>query len=152
MVYFSQRRALLHWLTVYNDRNTIMTTSKRQFQTIDDYIASFPQEVREKLHLLRQTIKEIAPEAEEAIKYRMPTFVFHGNLVYFAAWKKHIGLYPITSAMEASIPELSAYSTSGRGTIQFPLDDPLPVSLIQKLVASRVKENLENKDKNPVQQ
>jgi uncharacterized protein YdhG (YjbR/CyaY superfamily) len=126
----------------------MMTTSKRQFQTIDDYIASFPQEVQEKLHLLRQTIKAVAPEAKEAIKYGMPTFVFHGNLVYFAAWKKHIGFYPITSEMEATIPELSAYSTSGRGTIQFPLDQPLPVPLIQKIVASRVKENLENKDNN----
>jgi uncharacterized protein YdhG (YjbR/CyaY superfamily) len=115
-------------------------------------IASFPQAVREQLYLLRQTIKEVAPEAEEAIKYRMPTFVFHGNLVYFAAWKKHIGFYPITSAMEESIPELSEYPTSGRGTIQFPLDQPLPVSLIQKIVASRVKENLENKDKHPAQQ
>jgi len=103
--------------------------------------------VQEKLQLLRQTIRETAPESEEAIKYRMPTFVFHGNLVYFAAWKKHIGLYPITSSMETSLPELAAYATSGRGTVQFPLNQPLPVSLIQNIVACRVKENLENKDK-----
>lgn len=124
-----------------------MTTSHTRFTTIDEYIALFPPAVQEKLRLLRQTIREAAPEAEEAIKYRMPTFIFHGNLVYFAAWKKHIGLYPITSSMEASLPELASYATSGRGTIKFPLNQPLPVSLIQKIVASRVQENLENKDK-----
>lgn len=123
-----------------------MTSSKPQYATIDAYIASFPAVVQETLHLLRQTIKEVAPEAKEAIKYGMPTFVFHGNLVYFAAWKKHIGFYPITSEMEASIPELAAYSTSGRGTIQFPLSQPLPVSLVQKIVAARVEENMRNKD------
>ena len=124
-----------------------MTTSHTQFTTVDEYIALFLPAVQEKLRLLRQTIRETAPEAEEAIKYRMPTFVFHGNLLYFAAWKKHIGLYPITSSMEASLPELAVYATSGRGTIKFPLNQPLPVSLIQKIVASRVEENLENKDK-----
>jgi hypothetical protein len=119
MVYFSQRPALLllrggqvctlptsprfiGWLDTTH-RNTDMTTSKGQFKTIDQYIDLFPQEVRDILQRLRQAIKQAAPEVEEAIKYRMPTFVFHGNLVYFAAWKKHIGFYPITSAMEASI-------------------------------------------------
>lgn len=124
-----------------------MTPSNAQFTNIDEYIALFPPAVQEKLQLLRQIIQEVAPEAEEAIKYRMPTFVFHGNLVYFAAWKKHIGLYPITSSMEASLPGLASYATSGRGTIKFPLNQPLPVSLIQDIVASRVKENLENQDK-----
>lgn len=123
-----------------------MTTSNAQFTTIDEYIALFPPAVQEKLQLLRRIISEAAPDAEEAIKYRMPTFVFHGNLVYFAAWKKHIGLYPITSSMEATLPELAAYATSGRGTVKFPLDQPLPVSLIQHIVASRLKENLENRD------
>lgn len=122
-----------------------MTTPNTQFATIDEYIALFPPMVQERLQLLRRTIRATAPEAEEAIKYRMPTFVFHGNLVYFAAWKNHIGFYPITSSMEASLPELAAYATSGRGTIKFPFDQPLPVSLIQKIVASRMKENLENK-------
>ena len=124
-----------------------MSPSKGQFTTIDEYIDMFPHEVREVLQRLRQAIKEVAPEAEETIKYSMPTFVFHGNLVYFAAWKKHIGLYPITSAMEASIQELAAYRTSGRGTIQFPLDQPLPLPLIRKIVAFRVQENLQNKAK-----
>ena len=123
-----------------------MTTPNAQFTTVDEYIALFPSAVQEKLQLLRRIIREAAPEAEEAIKYRMPTFVFHGNLVYFAAWKKHIGLYPITSSMEATLPELAAYPTSGRGTIKLPLDQPLPVSLIQNIVACRVRENLENSD------
>jgi len=124
-----------------------MTTPNAQITTIDEYIALFPPAVQEKLQLLRRIIREAVPEAEETIKYRMPTFVFHGNLVYFAAWKKHIGLYPITSAMEASLPELAAYALSGRGTIKLPLNQPLPVSLIRNIVACRVKENLENKAK-----
>jgi uncharacterized protein YdhG (YjbR/CyaY superfamily) len=119
---------------------------------IDGYIASFAPEVQETLQLLRQTIKEVVPDAEETIKYGMPTFIFHGNLVYFAAWKKHIGFYPVTAAMEEALPELAAYSTSGRGTIRFPLDQPLPIALIQKLVVFRVKENLENSERQRAQQ
>lgn len=128
-----------------------MTTPKAQFTTIDEYIASFPPAVQATLQLLRQTIKDVVPEAEEAIKYGMPTFVLHGNLVYFAAWKKHIGFYPITAAMEEAIPELLTYPTSGRGTIQFPLNQPLPIALIEKIVASRVQENLENRHNLPPQ-
>jgi uncharacterized protein YdhG (YjbR/CyaY superfamily) len=124
-----------------------MSTSKNQFKTIDEYIQSFPQAVREQLQELRQTIKEVAPAAEEAIKYQMPTFVLHGNMVYFAAWKKHISLYPITAEMEASLEELTRYKTSGKGTIQFPLDQPLPLPLIRKIVAFRVQENIANKEK-----
>lgn len=124
-----------------------MSTSKNQFKTIDEYIESFPQAVRERLQELRRTIKEVAPTAEEAIKYQMPTFVLHGNLVYFAAWKKHISLYPITAEMEASLEELTQYKTSGKGTIQFQLDQPLPLPLIRKIVAFRVQENLANKEK-----
>ncbi len=121
-----------------------MDTSKPQFNSIDEYIDTFPEEVRHALRKLRQVIREEAPDAEEAIKYHMPTFVFHGNLVYFAAWKKHISMYPITSEMETSIEELSEYNTSGKGTIQFPLDQPLPLPLIRKIVACRVRENLRN--------
>ncbi len=125
-----------------------MATSKDRFNTIDEYINAFPEEVRNVLQALRQTIKEAAPDAEEAIKYRMPTFTLHGNLVYFAAWQRHIGLYPITSAMEASIKELSNYRTSGKGTVQFPLGQPLPLPLIRQIVAFRVKENIENNEQN----
>lgn len=123
-----------------------MDKHKKQFETIDEYINSYPREVQEVLQLLRKTILEVAPEAKEAIKYQMPTFVFHGNLVYFAAWKKHIGFYPITSEMEASIQELSKYKTSGRGTVQFPLDQPLPLALIRQIVTLRLKENLTNRE------
>ena len=122
-----------------------MATAKKQFKTVDEYIASFPEKVREVLQTLRRTIKEEVPEATETIKYGMPTFVFHGNLVYFAGWKKHIGFYPITQTMEDSIEELSAYKTSGKGTIQFPYNQPLPLPLIRKLVQFRVKEHLASK-------
>jgi uncharacterized protein YdhG (YjbR/CyaY superfamily) len=77
----------------------------------------------------------------------MPTFVLHGNLVYFAAWKRHISLYPITAEMEASLQELTDYTTSGKGTVQFPYDRPLPLPLIRTIVACRVRENRANKEK-----
>ena len=121
-----------------------MANAKGKFKSVDAYIASFPEATREQLETLRQTIKQEAPSAAEAIKYGMPTFVLHGNLVYFAAWKKHIGFYPITAAMEEALDELSEYNTSGKGTIQFPLDKPLPLALIRKIVAFRVEEHLES--------
>lgn len=108
-----------------------MVKSESQFSTIDEYIASFPPETREHLQTLRETIREVAPSATEAIKYRMPTFVLHGNLVHFAAFKKHISLFPATAEMEESIEGLSAY-TSGKVTIQFPHSQPLPLSLIRE--------------------
>ncbi len=124
-----------------------MDRVKRQFTTVDEYILAFPEPVQTKLQELRRLIKDAAPEAEETIKYGMPTFALHGNLVYFAAWKKHIGLYPITAAMEASLSELANWKTSGKGTIQFPLDQPLPLPLIRSIVALRVRENLENDER-----
>lgn len=121
-----------------------MSVSKGKFKSVDDYINSFPEETRTQLETLRQAIKQEAPAAIETVKYGMPTFVLHGNLVYFAAWKKHIGFYPITAAMEETLHELAAYKTSGKGTIQFPLDKPLPLPLIRKIVAIRVAEHLES--------
>jgi uncharacterized protein YdhG (YjbR/CyaY superfamily) len=121
--------------------------TKGGYKTIDEYIASFPEPIQERLQTLRQTIREEAPQAQEAMKYAMPTFILHGNLVYFAAWKHHIGFYPITAEMEAELDELAAYNTSGKGTIQFPYDQPLPLPLIRQLVAFRVRENIRNKDK-----
>ena len=115
-----------------------------KFNTIDEYIASFPPETQAVLQTLRRTIMEEAPQAQETIKYGMPTFVFHGNLVYFGAWKHHIGFYPITRAMEESIEELAAYNTSGKGTIQFPFSQPLPLPLIRTIVQFRVKEHLDS--------
>lgn len=121
-----------------------MDTSKDQLATIDEYINSFPEKVRNILETLRQAIKEEAPEAEETIKYRLPTFTLHGNLVHFGAFKNHIGFYPTPSPTEAFREELSAYKKA-KGSIQFPIDEPLPLSLIRKMVEYRVKENLEKK-------
>jgi uncharacterized protein YdhG (YjbR/CyaY superfamily) len=127
-----------------------MSVSKGTFLSVDDYINSFPEDTKTLLETLRQIIKEVAPEATEAIKYGMPTFVLHGNLVYFAAWKKHIGFYPITAEMEASLDELAEYKTSGKGTIQFPIGKPLPLPLIRKIIAFRVAEHLANEaQRNP---
>jgi uncharacterized protein YdhG (YjbR/CyaY superfamily) len=124
-----------------------MKPSKAQFNTIDEYIDSFPEALRAMLQTLRQAIKEAAPEAQETIKYRMPTFTYHGNLVHFAAFKDHIGFYPATSAMDESIEGLSTYRT-GKGTLQFPFDQPLPLPLIRRIVEVRVQENLARKQKN----
>jgi uncharacterized protein YdhG (YjbR/CyaY superfamily) len=111
------------------------------FATVDKYIASFPAETQAKLRELRATIRAAAPEAEEKISYQMPTFFLKGNLVYYAGWKKHIGFYAIPSANEAFKEELSAYTVS-KGAVQFPLDQPLPVDLITRMVRFRVAENL----------
>lgn len=109
-------------------------------QTIDDYIAGFPPEIQAILTRIRMTIRKAAPAAEETIKYRMPTFTLHGNLVHFAAFKRHIGFYPVPTALEAFKKDLSAYKTS-KGAVQFPLDKPIPYGLITRIVKFRVKEN-----------
>jgi uncharacterized protein YdhG (YjbR/CyaY superfamily) len=108
---------------------------------IDEYIAGFPEDVRALLEKVRATIKKAAPDAEEKISYQMPTFTLHGNLVHFAAFKKHIGFYPAPSGIEAFRDELSAYE-GAKGSVQFPLDKPIPYNLITKIVKFRVKENL----------
>jgi uncharacterized protein YdhG (YjbR/CyaY superfamily) len=118
-----------------------MDKKKSGLRTVDEYIASFPENVQAKLRELRAMIKAAAPEAEEKISYGMPTFFLKGNLVYYAAWKKHIGFYAIPSANEAFKDELSAYTVS-KGAVQFPLDQPLPVDLITRMVRFRVAENL----------
>ena len=123
-----------------------MAESKRQFTTMDEYINTFPQNVRRILKELRQTIKEAAPEAEETINYQIPTFTLHGNLVHFAAFEKHIGFYPTPSGMEAFQKELSSYKQA-KGSVQFPIDQPLPLPLIRKIVEFRAKENMERKQK-----
>jgi uncharacterized protein YdhG (YjbR/CyaY superfamily) len=111
-------------------------------KSIDDYIAGYPPEVQEILQKVRETIREAAPEAEEAIKYRIPTFTLKGNLVHFGAFKKHIGFYPTSTGIEKFQDELSAYESS-RGAVQFPLDKPIPLDLVTEIVKFRVKENLE---------
>ncbi|CAJ36931.1 iron chaperone [Methanocella arvoryzae] len=117
------------------------------YNSIDEYIAQFPPAVQEKLKTLRKVIKEAAPAAEEKISYRMPTFSLHGNLVHFAAFKKHIGFYPAPSGIEAFKEELADYKTS-KGAIQLPIDKPLPYELITRIVKFRVAENIKKaKDK-----
>ena len=118
-----------------------METSRKVPTTIDEYIASFPKDVQEILEKIRKTIHEAAPEADEAISYQMPAFKFHGNLVYFAAFKKHIGFYPIPSGIEKFKAELSIYK-QGKGSVQFPLDKPIPYDLVSQIVKFRVEENL----------
>jgi uncharacterized protein YdhG (YjbR/CyaY superfamily) len=109
---------------------------------IDEYIASFPEDVQEILEKLRATIKKAAPDAEEKISYQIPTFSLKGNLVHFAAYKKHIGFYPTPSGIENFKNELSAYE-GAKGSVKFPLNKPIPYDLIREIVEFRVKENLE---------
>jgi len=109
---------------------------------IDEYISSFPKEIQILLEQIRTTVRQAAPDAEEAIKYAMPTFVLNGNLVHFAAFKNHIGFYPVPSGIEAFKKELSVYK-GAKGSVQFPLNKPMPLGLITKIVEFRVQENLE---------
>jgi uncharacterized protein YdhG (YjbR/CyaY superfamily) len=115
-----------------------MKTSSRK--NIDEYIAGFPRDVQETLQRIRAIIRDAAPDAEEAIKYQIPTFVLHGNLVHFAAFQKHIGFYPTPSAIAAFSGELRGYE-SARGSVQFPLNKSVPFTLIKKMVEFRVKES-----------
>jgi uncharacterized protein YdhG (YjbR/CyaY superfamily) len=112
--------------------------------TIDEYIAGFPMDIQVILQKIRQTIKEAAPEALEAISYQMPTFKLNGNLVHFAAYKNHIGFYPIPSGIEKFKAELSVYK-QGKGSVQFPIDKPIPYDLIKRIVEFRVLENTQKK-------
>lgn len=116
--------------------------SKQQFKTIDEYIKTFPENIQSILEEMRQAIHEAAPQAIETISYQMPTFKLNGkNLAYFAAFKNHIGFYPIPSGIEAFKKELSSYK-QGRGSVQFPFDKPIPFDLVKKITMFRVKENL----------
>jgi uncharacterized protein YdhG (YjbR/CyaY superfamily) len=118
-----------------------MELNKRNYTSIDEYIAFFPEDIQKILQELRVTIQAAAPEAEEKISYQMPAFAQKGILVYFAAYKNHIGFYPTGGGVEAFLPELSAYLVS-KGTIRFPLDQPLPLDLVSRIVKFRVVENL----------
>lgn len=117
-----------------------MEDKKNTFSSIDEYILQFEPEVREKLHQLRETIKEAAPEAKEKISWQMPTFTLNGNLVHFAAHKSHIGFYPGPSGIEVFQPQLEQYKSS-KGAVQFPLSKPLPLELVKEIVRYRVTEN-----------
>ena len=124
----------------------MMDASSRQFKTIDEYINTFPEDVRMILNELRQTIRDVAPEAQETINYQIPTFTLNGNLVHFAAFPNHIGFYPTPSGMEAFKKELFGYK-GAKGSVQFPINEPLPLPLIRRIVEYRVKENMERKQK-----
>jgi uncharacterized protein YdhG (YjbR/CyaY superfamily) len=118
-----------------------MTSPKKIFKTIDEYIATFPKDVQVILEELRQTIREAAPEAEEVISYQMPAFKLNGMLVWFAAFKNHIGFFPKASTIKAFREELSEYELS-KGTVRFPLNKPIPFALVKKMVKFGVKKNL----------
>lgn len=117
-----------------------MLTQKRKFTTMDEYIATFPEDVQGVLEKIRQTIRKTVPAAEETISYQMPTFKLGGKyLVYFAGYKNHLSLYPIPSGQEI-LKELAPYK-AGKGTVRFPLDKPIPYNLVKKIAAFRMKEN-----------
>ena len=118
-----------------------MEIKKPGLQTIDAYIAACPEAIQKKLQELRTTIKASAPDATEKISYQIPTFYLKGNLVHFAAYTDHISFFPTSSGREAFKQELSIYP-GGKGTIRFPIDKPLPLELIGRIVKFRVAENL----------
>lgn len=109
-------------------------------QTIDDYIAQCPEDVQKVLQELRKVIHAAAPDAEEKISYQMPTFYLNGNLVHFAAYKNHIGFYPTPSGIEHFKEELSAYA-GAKGSVQFPLSEPVPFDLVARITTFRAEEN-----------
>lgn len=117
-----------------------MEKTNQSLLGIDDYIASYPPEIQEKLQSLRKVIHEIVPTASEKISYGMPTFYLYGNLVHFAMQKAHIGFYPGPSGVSEFADELKGYKTS-KGAIQFPIRDPLPFDLVRKITVYRVEEN-----------
>lgn len=117
-----------------------MEKTKNKYSTIDEYIEQFPPNIREKLQELRNIIKELTPASIEKISYQMPCFYLNGNLVYFAAYDKHIGFYPTNSGIEAFKDEFGLYKHS-KGAVQFPVDEALPVELIKKIVKYRTEEN-----------
>jgi len=124
-----------------NDMKSQNTRYSKKFKTISEYINSFPEDTAQKLRTIRKITNKNAPQATEVISYNMPAFKLNGIVVYFAAFKKHVGFYPLPSAIKSFRKELTKYKTS-KGAIQFPLDKPLPVALISKIIKYRVKENL----------
>jgi uncharacterized protein YdhG (YjbR/CyaY superfamily) len=110
-------------------------------KNVDAYIAAFPEESQALLQAMRETIAKAAPEAEEVISYQMPTYKLKGNLVHFAGYQHHIGFYPGSSGIAAFKEELSSYK-SAKGSVQFPIDKPLPLEIVERIVKFRVKEDL----------
>jgi uncharacterized protein YdhG (YjbR/CyaY superfamily) len=123
--------AIIHAMAIVN----------KTAKNIDDYLAPFPKEAQQLLKKMRLTIRKAAPEAQETISYGIPTFTLNGNLVHFAGYRNHIGFYPGTSAITAFKKDLATYK-GARGSVQFPLGEPLPLTLVGRIVKFRVKENL----------
>jgi uncharacterized protein YdhG (YjbR/CyaY superfamily) len=115
-------------------------TSMKRFQTVDEYLSALPKEVRDALEELRAAIRQAAPQAEEVISYNMPAFKSDGMLVWYSAFKKHVGFYPKPTAIVAFREELAGYKTS-KGAIQFPLEKGIPTNLVKKIIKFRLKEN-----------
>jgi uncharacterized protein YdhG (YjbR/CyaY superfamily) len=122
-----------------------MPMTKKTPKNFDDYANRFPKDVQQLLQKMRLTIKKAAPQAKETISYGIPAFTLNGMLVWFAAFKTHIGFYPRASAIAAFKKELSPYK-GAKGSVQFPLDAPLPLALVIRIVKFRVKQNLRKKD------
>lgn len=119
-----------------------MEAEQKSFSSIDEYIAGFPEETQKLLQEMRAVIRAAAPDAQEKISYQMPTFYLEGNLAHFAAFKQHIGFYPAPQGIEEFKERLSAYK-GAKGSVQFPLDKPIPFDLVNDIVKFRVQENLE---------
>jgi uncharacterized protein YdhG (YjbR/CyaY superfamily) len=117
-----------------------MKANATKFKTVDEYVSTFPASTQTILKTIRKTVKEAAPGAEELISYNMPAYKMNGILVYYAAYKNHIGFYPTSLGIKAFQKELSDYLWA-KGSVQFPIDKPLPLPLISKIVKSRVKDN-----------
>lgn len=137
-----------HQILAFSSHIFVTNTAimKNTAPDINTYIADFPENVQAILQQVRATIHKAAPEATEDIKYAIPTFVLNGNLVHFAAFKSHIGFYPTPTGIEEFEKELSVYK-QGKGSVQFPLDQPMPLDLITRIVKYRVKQNAEKKKK-----
>jgi uncharacterized protein YdhG (YjbR/CyaY superfamily) len=123
-----------------------MPMTKKTPKNFDGYADRFPKEVQQLLRKMRLTIKKAAPQAKETISYGIPAFTLNGMLVWFAAFKTHIGFYPRTAAIAAFKKELSAYK-GAKGSVQFPFDEPLPLALVSRIVKFRVKQNLTQRKK-----
>jgi uncharacterized protein YdhG (YjbR/CyaY superfamily) len=121
---------------------------KTSFASIDEYIATFPEETQKLLQQVRETVRAAAPEAKEKISYQIPTFALNGNLVSFAAFKKHIGMYPIPAGTEEFQQQVAGYKAA-KSSLHFPLDQPLPLELIRQLVQFRVAETQKNTTQPP---
>ena len=121
-----------------------MEENKKKLKNFKEYYEDYPPEIQLRLEDIRRAIKNIVPEAKERISYNMPSFWFHGNLLYYGAFKNHIGFYPASrTVFEKFKDELQIYKQSGKGTVQFPHNKPIPLDLIKKIVQYRAVENIE---------